>query len=71
MSGTIRAYSAWEGKGLGGLPLLLAHCANLAPDELTARERLDVVLGPELARKLVFALCSGAPSASRVVLHAA
>jgi hypothetical protein len=56
--------------GLGGLPLLLAHCASLAPEELTARERLDVVLGPELARKLVWALCSGAPS-GRVVLHAA
>ena len=63
--------SSLEGKGLGGLPLLLAHCASLGPDELTARERLDVVLGPELARKLVFALCAGAPSAHRVVLHAA
>jgi len=57
--------------GLGGLPLLLAHCASLGPEELTARERLDVVLGPELARKLVWALCSGAPAGGRVVLHAA
>ena len=63
--------SSWEGKGLEGLPLLLAHCASLAPEGLTARERLDVVLGPELARKLVFALCAGAPSQQRVVLHAA
>jgi len=63
--------SSWEGKGLEGLPLLLAHCASLAPEGLTARERLDVVLGPELARKLVFALCAGAPGQQRVVLHAA
>jgi hypothetical protein len=63
--------SSWEGKGLEGLPLLLAHCASLAPEGLTARERLDVVLGPELARKLVFALCAGAPEQRRVVLHAA
>jgi hypothetical protein len=63
-------HNSWEGMGLGGLPLLLAHCASLGPEELTARERLDVVLGPELARKLVWALCSGAP-AGRVVLHAA
>ena len=63
--------SSWEGKGLEGLPLLLAHCASLAPEGLTARERLDVVLGPELARKLVFALCAGAPDQRRVVLHAA
>ena len=63
--------SQWEGKGLEGLPLLLAHCASLAPEGLTARERLDVVLGPELARKLVFALCGGAPDQRRVVLHAA
>ena len=66
------APSSWEGKGLEGLPLLLAHCASLAPEGLTARERLDVVLGPELARKLVFALCAGAPGhQQRVVLHAA
>jgi len=63
--------SSWEGKGLEGLPLLLAHCASLAPEGLTARERLDIVLGPELARKLVFALCAGAPEQRRVVLHAA
>jgi len=62
---------SWEGLGLGGLPLLLAHCASLAPEGLTARQRLDVVLGPELARKLVYALCAGAPTARRVVLHAA
>ena len=70
-SGMSGAPQEWEGLGLQGLPLLLAHCASLAPDGLTARQRLDVVLGPELARKLVYALCSGAPTARRVVLHAA
>jgi hypothetical protein len=35
---------------------LLAHCARLDPDMPTARERLEIVLGPALARKLVFAL---------------
>jgi hypothetical protein len=39
-----------------GLRLLLAHCASLDPAAPTARERLDEKLGPELARKLVFAL---------------
>ena len=41
---------------LAGLDLLAARCANLDPDTPTAAERLDVALGPELARKLVFAL---------------
>lgn len=48
----------WE---LAGLELLAAHCASLDPDTATARERLDEALGPELARKLVFALSAGAP----------
>jgi len=39
-----------------GLALLIAHCASLDPATPTARERLDEKLGPELARKLVFAL---------------
>jgi hypothetical protein len=43
-----------------GLALLVAHCASFDPDAPTARERLDDALGPELARKLVFALSSGA-----------
>jgi hypothetical protein len=48
-----------------GLDLLLAHCAGLDPDRATARERLDGVLGPDLARKLVFALSAGAPDERR------
>ena len=50
-----------QAQGLSGLELLAAHCANLDPDTPTARERLDVALGPELARKLVFALSAHAP----------
>ena len=42
-----------------GLELLAAHCASLDPASETARERLDEALGPELARKLVFALSCG------------
>jgi hypothetical protein len=45
-----------------GTALLLAHCASLDPATVSARERLDEALGPDLARKLVRALCSGAPS---------
>jgi hypothetical protein len=41
-----------------GLALLVAHCASLDPGAPTARERLEEKLGPELARKLVFALAS-------------
>jgi hypothetical protein len=48
-----------------GLALLAAHCASLDPDTATARERLDGILGPELARKLVFALSSGSESRER------
>ena len=44
-----------------GNALLLAHCASLDPVSATARERLDDAVGAELARKLVRALCSGAP----------
>lgn len=44
-----------------GDALLLAHCASLDPASPTARERLDDVLGPELAHKLVWAL-STAPT---------
>jgi hypothetical protein len=45
-----------------GTALLLAHCASLDPASVSARERLDEALGADLARKLVWALCSGAPS---------
>jgi hypothetical protein len=48
-------------QGLAGLDLLAAHCANLDPATPNARQRLDVALGPELARKLVFALSAHAP----------
>jgi hypothetical protein len=43
-----------------GVALLAAHCASLDPDTPTARERLEDALGPELARKLVFALTGAA-----------
>jgi hypothetical protein len=48
-----------------GLALLLAHCASLDPDSLTARERLNEAIGPDLAQKLVFALSSGTRSRAR------
>jgi hypothetical protein len=51
--------------GTRGLDLLLAHVRSLDPDAPTARERLDAALGPELARKLVFALSAGAPRERR------
>ena len=44
-----------------GTTLLLAHCASFEPPETTARERLEAALGEELARRLVDALCAGAP----------
>jgi hypothetical protein len=48
-----------------GLALLAAHCAALDADTPTARDRLDEALGPDLARKLVFALSNGTHSAER------
>jgi hypothetical protein len=36
--------------------LLSAHCRSLDPAVLTARERLERALGPELAHVLLFAL---------------
>ena len=48
-----------------GLALLAAHCAALDEATPTARDRLDEALGPDLARKLVFALSSGTQSAER------
>jgi hypothetical protein len=42
-----------------GLGLLVAHCASLDLGAPTARERLDEAVGPELATKLLFALCVG------------
>jgi hypothetical protein len=45
-----------------GTALLLAHCSSLDPAALPARERLELALGPELAGKLLYALCSRSPS---------
>jgi hypothetical protein len=45
-----------EGRGLS---LLLAHCASMDVGSPTARERLEAAVGPELALKLVVALCAG------------
>jgi hypothetical protein len=39
-----------------GARLLAAHLESLDPRAVPARERLEERLGPELARKLVFAL---------------
>src|SRR5437868_14607578 len=44
-----------------GTALLLAHCASLDPASPTAKARLEDALGEALARKLVSALCAGAP----------
>jgi len=52
-------------QGLSGLDLLAAHCRNLDPATPNARQRLDAALGPELARKLVFALSAHAPRETR------
>lgn len=41
-----------------GARLLAAHLQSLDPKAAPARERLDVQLGDELARKLVFALAA-------------
>jgi len=48
-----------------GLALLCEHLASLDPATPTARERLEEALGPELARKLVFALCTGSRAGER------
>jgi hypothetical protein len=45
-----------EGRGDS---LLLAHLASFDPARMTARERLEREIGPELAHKLVFALSTG------------
>jgi hypothetical protein len=49
-----------------GLGLLKLHCASLDPGAPSARERLDAMLGAELAHKLVFGLCgAGSPDRRR------
>ncbi|HEU5214015.1 MAG TPA: hypothetical protein VFU30_00600 [Gaiellaceae bacterium] len=44
-----------------GVRLLAAHLESLDPEGSTARERLEAELGPDLARKLVFALAARQP----------
>ena len=44
-----------------GVRLLAAHLESFDPEAAQARERLDVQLGYELARKLVFALAARPP----------
>jgi hypothetical protein len=44
-----------------GDQLLLAHLASLEPTTPPARQRLEEALGEELTRRLVSALCAGAP----------
>ena len=44
-----------------GVQLLAAHLESFDPKAARARERLDVELGDELARKLVFALAARPP----------
>ncbi|MES1248064.1 MAG: hypothetical protein ABUS54_10365 [Actinomycetota bacterium] len=44
-----------------GDQLLLAHLASLDAASPPARVRLEEALGDDLARKLVSALCAGAP----------
>ena len=45
-----------------GAHLLAAHLESLDPEAVSARERLDLQLGDELARKLVFALTPHRPT---------
>ena len=45
-----------------GSRLLAAHLESLDPEAVQARERLDLQLGDELARKLVFALTPHRPT---------
>jgi hypothetical protein len=44
-----------------GTRLLVAHLESLDPHALPAQERLELQLGHELARKLVFALAPHRP----------
>jgi hypothetical protein len=44
-----------------GVRLLAAHLESLDPEAVPARERLEVEIGSELARKLLFALAPGRP----------
>jgi hypothetical protein len=41
-----------------GVRLLAAHLESLDPEAVPARERLEIEIGAELTRKLLFALAS-------------
>ena len=45
-----------------GVRLLARHLESFDPEAVSARERLEEELGPELARKLVFALAPRRPA---------
>jgi len=45
-----------------GVRLLAQHLESLSPEAPPARARLEEQLGPELARKLVFALAPRRPA---------
>jgi hypothetical protein len=45
-----------------GVRLLARHLESLDTEAVSARERLEEELGPELARKLVFALSPRPPA---------
>jgi hypothetical protein len=45
-----------------GVRLLARHMESLDTETASARERLEEELGPELARKLVFALAQRRPA---------
>lgn len=51
-----------ERAGRRGVALLAAHCRSLDPDAQTACQRLEALLGRELARRLVGALAAAARS---------
>jgi len=54
--------------GLQGVELLAAHCNSLDPRAPTARERLDDLIGSDLARVLVFALVATGETRLRVAV---
>jgi hypothetical protein len=45
-----------------GARLLAAHLQSLDPEAVPARERLELELGSDLARKLIFALAARHPA---------
>ncbi|HEV7132433.1 MAG TPA: hypothetical protein VGN27_01720 [Gaiellaceae bacterium] len=51
--------------GNRGLALLAVHCTSLDPEAPSARERLEAMLGTELAGRLVAALSRGATARAR------